>query len=1429
MRPLLIRATLLFLVVLGVQAAPAAALPECGCPAVGDYVAPASTTPKINSDGTSPGGRYVVSASGSSQINLTVRRVSTNAVVYSSTLPGSSAWGFSPDQDRFVYHYVTGSVHNYVLIDLTRTTGQQVASGAVAMWSGAPGGTARLVFSPRGKYLMHAVRTGATAVSMRVVNATTGAARHDNTLIISATPGSRGDSYGMANWGFSPDAEDRTLTYGYVNGSNSVSWNVVNLQSGQYVHSHDVLAISAFWMFSPCGDAIGIVEQNSPNFLDVSLYRTATTGTLGSQSGLTLGSATLSSTLAQHQVTINGTAHRLADNTADDACAAATALDSLTVAPAAVVGGAGNATGTVRLNRVPSGSFTVNLSSSDTSAATVPATLALTTQQRTFTVTSRAVSAPRTVTITAQAGGVTKTVTLTVNPPAPAAPTVSDLSFSPASVQGGDAATGTVTLSAAAPAGGTTVGLQSLDSAATVPPSVTLTAGRTTATFAVATAPVSTATQAPIRATLGSSSLTRELEVTASPSGAGGAVLRDGNCLANVLPANDDGSSALQAMPFTLSFFGTEYDSLYVNNNGNVTFDTPLSAYTPFDLTSTNRVIVAPFFADVDTRGAGSGLVTWGSTVVDGHTTFCVNWTGTDWDGVGYYNARTNRKNSFQLLLIDRADTGAGNFDLEFRYDKVQWETGDFSGGSGGLGGSSARAGYSNGDSANSLELSGSAVNGAFLDTSPTGLTRNSRNAQENGRYVFAVRNGVPPTGGRISGATLAPDGSRQPGVQVQACRTDGGAESCVNGRSNTLGNYTLAGLPDGDYTLTAFPPAFSGLSRGTRGPVTVAGADVHTGQDISLVGPVGPPPGTTISPSTTNGQGIPSVYWRDPLTLSTEACPGGTATYEILSGTTVVAGGDLEEGPAGTYSATIAPLAPATGLATVRIAIDCPDPEPDQAIEFNIYIDPSGNVRTVEGDPIAGATVTLLRSSSASGPFAEVPNGSDIMDPSNRANPDTTDDAGHFGWDVIAGYYRVRAEKEGCVSPDDPSQTHVESRVMEIPPPVTDLDLRLDCPRDEEPSGDETAPQTAATVSPAANAAGWHRDDVTVRLRASDEGEGASGVARVTFRATGAQPIATTEVAGDEATIPITAGGMTTVEFFATDAAGNAEEPRSVVVRIDRAAPLIGCAAPDGAWHAANVSLACTAADTRSGLADEGDAAFSLSTSVPAGTETADAATGSRRVCDVAGNCATAGPIAGNRVDRRAPSISVPSPADGATFTLRQIVAAGYGCADGGSGVASCSGPVADGARIDTATVGAKTFAVAARDAVGNTASSSHAYRVIYDFAGFFAPVADPPAVNVVQGGRTIPLKFSLHGDHGLGVLAPGAPFSERIACDGSAPSSAAPATSTSAAGLTYDAREDQYHYGWKTEKAWNGTCRRLTLELADGTVHRAMFSFKP
>ena len=196
------------------------------------------------------------------------------------------------------------------------------------------------------------------------------------------------------------------------------------------------------------------------------------------------------------------------------------------------------------------------------------------------------------------------------------------------------------------------------------------------------------------------------------------------------LPANDDGSTGSVPLPFTINFLSNSESALYVNNNGNVTFDKPLSAYTPGNLAAAGVKIIAPFWADVDTRNPTSNVVQYGTNVVQGYNAF-----GVDWVNVGYYNSHADALLSCQLVIIDREDIAPGDFDMEFNYDRVEWQWGDVSAGY------PPRAGFS--DGMIDYEMSGSGTNGAFADTNTaTGLVYNSMKTLVLGRYVFLFRNG---------------------------------------------------------------------------------------------------------------------------------------------------------------------------------------------------------------------------------------------------------------------------------------------------------------------------------------------------------------------------------------------------------------------------------------------------------------------------------------------------------------------------------------------------------------------------------------------------------------------------------------------------------------------------------------------------------------
>ena len=208
---------------------------------------------------------------------------------------------------------------------------------------------------------------------------------------------------------------------------------------------------------------------------------------------------------------------------------------------------------------------------------------------------------------------------------------------------------------------------------------------------------------------------------------------------ATTFAPNDDGSTGPISPGFSMNFFGTTFSEFYLNNNGNITFDSPLGTFTPFPLVANGIPMIAPFFADVDTRSAGDP-VRYGGGMANGHPAW-----GADWMNVDYYfssSSHTNR-NSFQLVLIDRTDTGAGNFDIEFNYDQIQWESGEASGSdANGRGGTCARAGYTNGTTA-FFELPGSGVCGALLDGGSNALISQSINSNVPGRDIFEARNGT--------------------------------------------------------------------------------------------------------------------------------------------------------------------------------------------------------------------------------------------------------------------------------------------------------------------------------------------------------------------------------------------------------------------------------------------------------------------------------------------------------------------------------------------------------------------------------------------------------------------------------------------------------------------------------------------------------------
>ncbi|ACA15465.1 outer membrane autotransporter barrel domain protein [Methylobacterium sp. 4-46] len=333
---------------------------------------------------------------------------------------------------------------------------------------------------------------------------------------------------------------------------------------------------------------------------------------------------------------------------------------------------------------------------------------------------------------------------------------------------------------------------------------------------------------------------------------------------ANQLARNDDGSTGEVALPFTANFFGTTYSSLYVNNNGNVTFGTPLSTFTPVGLGANYRgaPIIAPFFSDVDTRNPASGITSYGTGTYAGQTAF-----GVTWPSVGYFSNHADKTNTFQLVLASRADTGGGNFDIYFNYQRIQFETGDASGGTNGLGGTSASAGYSAGTGAagSYFELPGSLVNGALIDGGPNSLVAGSNNGVP-GQFLFPVRNGV------VMLANVCQPGDNASTTQIANC----GPNRAYTGgifytpldkfTLNVLDNTTIAGPQNAAAVLVMPTAATTGAS-----PAGSVAINVNASATITAPG------GAGIQIDSGSGTGAGSVTSAGTITAATAGIQADT------------------------------------------------------------------------------------------------------------------------------------------------------------------------------------------------------------------------------------------------------------------------------------------------------------------------------------------------------------------------------------------------------------------------------------------------------------------------------------------------------------------------------------------------------------------------
>jgi hypothetical protein len=261
----------------------------------------------------------------------------------------------------------------------------------------------------------------------------------------------------------------------------------------------------------------------------------------------------------------------------------------------------------------------------------------------------------------------------------------------------------------------------------------------------------------------------------------------------------------------------------------------------------------------------------------------------------------------------------------------------------------------------------------------------------------------------------------------------------------------SAAGYPLGAEKDCGHDPAMKALAKDAGDRQGGGGGQGASGEGAGSVEDP-PPAGTHVPGSKIGPDRIPTVNWKKKGKVTATACRGARLTLTVLVGRGRVLRGRLEEvsGAANQsgksrYAWSYPAAYPGHGQARVVIAGRCPDGVPVR-IEFNIRVDPSGRVLDTDGHPVEGATVTLLRSRSRTGPFAPVPIGGKETSARNLVNPATTGTDGSFSWDVASGYYMVRASKAGCRSATDRSSSAASTSVLKIPPPRIGLLLVLGC-----------------------------------------------------------------------------------------------------------------------------------------------------------------------------------------------------------------------------------------------------------------------------------------------------------------------------------------------------------------------------------------------
>ncbi len=200
-------------------------------------------------------------------------------------------------------------------------------------------------------------------------------------------------------------------------------------------------------------------------------------------------------------------------------------------------------------------------------------------------------------------------------------------------------------------------------------------------------------------------------------------------------------------------------------------------------------------------------------------------------------------------------------------------------------------------------------------------------------------------------------------------------------------------------------------------------------------------------------------------------------------------------------------------------------------------------------------------------------------------------------------------------------------------------------------------------------------------------------------------------------------------------------------------------------------------------------------------------------------------------RYDATPPTISIKTPADGATYLLGQDVRANFGCDDQTSGMASCVGSTTNGKSLDTSTFGKGIFSVTATDQASNTATRSVSYQVAYSLeGGSLSDLLESPDKNSIVAGDKFTATWQLRDDGGKKILGSdelfSAGWSAPVSCTN--PGSSSAATVDMDFAVTSSLKSGTYKAKTTTSKDWNDSCRFFVVEVAGGGQQAYLFNFR-